>query len=181
MKYLFLDIDGVMNTEHGLKTISENWTKMEKIHRVGKQVPFCPKAIEALRKIVDETDVKLVITSTWAGGPEGLDKMLKMWKDRNLPGEIVGVTKHTTHGIRGKEIDSYLKKEGYYYPSKYWNAPAWEEGREDCSVEGYCIIDDEWDFFILQEPHFVNTPSYYGLAGEGKVEEVIKALSIKPQ
>lgn len=181
MKLLFLDIDGVMNTEHGLKTISENWTNLEKIHRIGGQVPFCPEAIKSLKKIVDETGAKLVITSTWAGGKNGLKKMLKLWEERNLPGEVIDVTKHESHGIRGEEIDNYLKRKGYYYPKEYWNAPAWEENREKCEIEGYCIVDDEWDFFILQQPHFVNTPAYYGLAGEGKAEEVIKCLNIKPE
>lgn len=177
MKLLFLDIDGVLNTEHGLKTISENWTKMDKIHRVGKQVPFCPEAVEVLKQIIDETDAKLVITSTWAGGANGLEKMKKLWEERNLPSEVIDVTKHTIHGIRGKEVDTYLKSRGFYYPIEYWNAPAWEESRETCDIEGYCIVDDEWDFFILQEPHFVNTPAYYGLAGEGKLEEVIKSIN----
>lgn len=174
MKLLFLDIDGVLNTEHGLKTLSENWTKIENI----QGTPFCPESIEVLRKIIDETDAKIVITSTWRS--DGLEGMKKLWKDRNLPGEVIDITPHTEHGIRGDEVDSYLHSKGYFYPKNYWNAPAWEERRNECEIDGYCIVDDEWDFFILQKPHFVNTPAYYGLSGKGILEKVIKCLNKKP-
>ena len=181
MKLLFLDIDGVMNTEHGLKTISENWTKMEKIQIIGEKDPFCPEAVKALHTIIESTQAKIVITSTWAGGPDGLKKMRKLWKDRNLPGEIYDVTTDTRHGIRGQEVETYLEERGLRQPFSRWMSKHSIEEREACKIEGYCIVDDEWDFFILQQPHFVNTPEYYGLAGNGIVERVVNCLNTKPQ
>lgn len=120
MKLLFLDIDGVLNTEHGLKTISENWTKLYKIQVIGEKDPFCPEAIESLKTIIEETGAKIVIISTWAGGPDGLKKMRKLWKYRDLPGEVYDVTTHTEHGIRGQEVQSYLNESGLRQPFSRW-------------------------------------------------------------
>lgn len=180
MYIIFLDIDGVLNTEHGLKTISDNWTNLEAIRDTedGKE-PFCPTAIEVLKRIIDETGAKIVISSTWRS--DGLEWFQDFWKNRGLPGEIIDITPYEENRVRGREVDNWLHRRGYYYPTDYWSAPAWVEARESCYIEGYCIIDDDWDFFIQQTPHYVNTPAYYGLAGEGKYEEVLKALAQVPK
>lgn len=50
-KYIFLDIDGVLNSEHTFgKKISESISNLY---------------LENLRKIVEETDAKLVLSSSW--------------------------------------------------------------------------------------------------------------------
>lgn len=178
MYIIFLDIDGVLNTEHGLKFWTNNWENpTNAFHLDGKQ-QFCPEAIEVLRKIIENTGAKIVISSTWKSN--GLKWFKKFWKDRGLPGEIIDVTKNTTHRIRGVEVEQWLFSKGYYYPESYWDAPYWNDLRKKCKIKGYCIIDDDWDFLILQKNHYVNTPAYKGLASEGKYEEVIKALNSKP-
>ena len=78
MKVIFLDIDGVLNV---IPTKFDQWGAY-----FGPDDHF----VKNLKKIVDQTGAKIVITSTWRMG--GLQNMLDMWSGRNLPGEIVGIT-----------------------------------------------------------------------------------------
>lgn len=49
------------------------------------------------------THIDIIITSTWRY--EGLNKMQRLWKDRNMPGDIVGITPHLTTS-QFEDIDS---------------------------------------------------------------------------
>ena len=67
----------------------------------------------------------------------GLPGMIDMWKERGLPGEVIGITPNfmvhfKTTLCRGKEIDAYLD--------------------EHPEIENYVIIDDDSDM----EPHQLN-------------------------
>ena len=178
MKIIFLDIDGVLNTEHGLKALSKNWTDMEKTRDKFGNL-FCSQAVDVLRQIIEKTGAKIVISSTWRAS--GLAEMQEMWAVRNLPGEVIAITGYHEDRVRGAEVDTYLRARGWYYPKWYWSMPMCDEPRENCDIEGYCIIDDDRDFFIDQVKHFVHTPAKYGLAGKGKLEECINALNVIPE
>jgi len=175
MKVLFLDIDGVLNPENGLKKLSKNWTDLSVFGGKDPGKTFCPESVEALRKIINATGAKIVISSTWRS--EGLEGMKKLWKEKGLPGEVIDITPYHKDRVRGVEVDNWLHSKGCYYPKSYWSAPAWTESRDNCEIEGFCIVDDDWDFFIPQEPHYVNVEAYYGLAQEGKCQEVINKLN----
>ena len=127
MKVIFLDIDGVLNV------IPQGHDKFGAI--------FHTHLVENLKRIIDETGAKIVISSTWRMGNE-LPGMIDMWKKRNLPGEVVGITpnfmvKYGTTLCRGKEIDAYLK--------------------EHPEVENYVILDDDSDMEEHQLNNFVMT------------------------
>jgi len=70
MKVIFLDIDGVLNV------IPQGHDKYGGI--------FHPEFVENLRTIIEATDAKIVISSTWR--MSGLNIMKEMWSARNLPG-----------------------------------------------------------------------------------------------
>ena len=53
-KYIFLDIDGVLNSEH---TLDDRSTSDASI--------ICDQYLETLRNIVEKTDAKLVLSSSW--------------------------------------------------------------------------------------------------------------------
>lgn len=53
-KYIFLDIDGVLNSEH---TLEDRSTSIASI--------ICDQYLKNLRTIVEETDAKLVLSSSW--------------------------------------------------------------------------------------------------------------------
>lgn len=54
VKYIFLDIDGVLNSEHTLDDRSNSNASI-----------ICDQYLENLRNIVEKTDAKLVLSSSW--------------------------------------------------------------------------------------------------------------------
>lgn len=93
MKYIFLDIDGVLNV------ISQGQDEFGSL--------FHPHLVENLRTVMDATGAKIIISSTWRCA--GLWKMQLMWEMRDLPGEVIDVTPELNL-IRGEEIAEYLRK-----------------------------------------------------------------------
>jgi hypothetical protein len=127
MKVIFLDIDGVLNV---IPYGHDRWGSL-----------FHPHLVDNLKRIIDETGAKIVISSTWRMG-NGLPGMKEMWMDRGLPGEVVGVTPNFmvhfgTTLCRGKEIDAYLE--------------------DHPEIESYVIIDDDSDMEPHQLENFVMT------------------------
>ena len=158
-RYLFLDIDGVLNTiryndyliEHGEVETDEDGAI------------FDPEAIANLAYIVKNVpDLKIVITSTWRF--KGWDWMNSLWEKRQLPGRIYSFTpaldivcfkdllnqknSNSTfpYGTRGLEINEWLRlnvKKG--------------------TPHNYVILDDEIDYLAVQENCVVLCDPYKGL------------------
>ncbi len=150
MKVIFLDIDGVLNTEVYLSAVYRaiHLTNEEidiqtcNAFRDGYGQRFDPMAERALRLIIDKTDAKIVISSTWR--MSGIEEMQSMWKDRNLPGEVIDVTPcHLRTRFRGNEIKEWLDNNPH--------------------VESYLIIDDDSDMLEEQKSNFIQTDFQYGL------------------
>ncbi len=83
MKVIFLDFDGVLNTEnYQVRRRSEGLPVMDSYgHR------FDPEAIANLGSILEAVpDAKIVVESSWK--VMGLLHLRQMWKARSLPGEI---------------------------------------------------------------------------------------------
>lgn len=90
MKIIFLDFDGVLNSEVWMKSrfdIIDN-------NDIDSQYPFYeidPNAIKNLNRIIEETGAKVVVSSTWRHGrtPEELSRILEF---HNFKGEIIDTT-----------------------------------------------------------------------------------------
>lgn len=126
MKVIFLDIDGVLN-----------------VYPQGRDdygSIFHKHFVDNLKWIIEQTDAKIVISSTWRFS--GLEIMKEMWRVRNLPGEVIDITpdfmnQTGTSLQRGKEIQKWLD--------------------ENPSVSNYAIIDDDSDMEPHQMNNFVKT------------------------
>ena len=83
MKVIFLDFDGVLNTEnYQVRRRSEGLPVMDSYGHL-----FDPEAIANLGSILEAVpDAKIVVESSWK--VMGLLHLRQMWKARNLPGEI---------------------------------------------------------------------------------------------
>lgn len=68
-KYIFLDFDGVINTPKG---------------------KFAKKAVANLLHLVERSDAKIIISSTWR--LQGMEYILKLWQEHHMPGEVIGLT-----------------------------------------------------------------------------------------
>lgn len=109
-KIIFLDIDGVLYTTQHHNYLS---LKNEKVRDKSGFI-FDPESIKNFNKIIDETNAKIVITSTWRRS--GLESMKKLFKMRGLKGEIIDITPISTlndlYFCRGEEIEYWLTYNG---------------------------------------------------------------------
>ena len=137
MKIIFLDFDGVLN--------SENWmvSRFKKFDNddIATQYPFYeidPDAVENLNRIIELTGAKVVVSSTWRHGrnPEELSNILKF---HNFKGEIIDVTPSLNiKGYtvpRGCEIDFWLKEKKFSRIN--WSVKRQLEVLEKSEVKNY--------------------------------------------
>ena len=155
MKVIFLDFDGVITTLKSKYKLDSD-------------------ALSLLGKIINSTDAKIVISSSWR--QRTLDSTIKALQDTSdfrLNGivfpfidRIVGITdriygvaltdkeKHISL-LRGVEIREWL--------------------HEHPEVTNYVILDDDSDMLLEQANHFVKTDTYEGLTNKN-VEQAIDIL-----
>ena len=163
---IFLDFDGVLNTE---KYQAELYANKEP--RSDKYGPlFDPEAVENLRMILDVVpDAQIVISSSWK--LEGLQRMKNMWKDRGLPGQVAGITPNNIEmdwNINLDEVSDYSSFVGRGKEIRQWLSDNTPEG---CR---YVIFDDLPDYLPEQEEHLVTTIPYKGISHD----DALMAISI---
>ncbi|MDO4171471.1 MAG: HAD domain-containing protein [Prevotellaceae bacterium] len=117
MNIIFLDFDGVMATaSYDMYLVKNHYSECDDNGRV----KFDPKCIANLKKMIDETNANVVITSDWKY-IDTYESLLTMWKQRKMPGFMIDVTPNVSKH-RGTEITRWL---------------------EECDVDcNYVIIDD---------------------------------------
>ena len=120
-KYIFLDIDGVLNSEHTLDQTSEHDAAI-----------ICDQYLENLRNIVEKTDAKLVLSSSWRvyfestiDKPEhgyGVQLVQALAKHNLKLHDITPFVKGQFSNERGLEIKTYINQH---------------------KIKNYVVIDDE--------------------------------------
>ena len=140
-KYIFLDFDGVLRSASCDMLLTGHQDEED------YAPAFSSSTVMSLRLLVRATGAGIVISSNWRHF--GLGKMREMWRSRDLPGEIVGITPYlpNKNGIeRGQEILSWLKENGVE------NSP-------------YVILDDrDNDLYPEQRTRFVKVNYRWGLS-----------------
>lgn len=163
MKVIFLDIDGVLNSHDNMNALHScakalfpnvNDSKARELYTEDKYGHlFDDRCVKHLQRIILLTDADIVISSTWR--KDGISNLLKLWKDRNLPGRIIGMTKRLSQP-RGEEIQEYLINNDF--------------------ITKYCIIDDNSDMLFEQKLNFVQTNGKFGITLED-ANKVIQILN----
>lgn len=150
MKIIFLDFDGVIST------YEKRWR-------------FDMKKLELLKEIVDKTDAKIVVTSSWKRGFTEVDNFIKSFYNKPRNKDLKNVTifdwfANSIYDItdnngswRGDEIQRWIDKHN-------------EE------IESYVILDDDSDFRDNQLFNFVQTDTYEGITSR-EVKLCIKILN----
>jgi len=139
MKYLFLDIDGVLNHEEWyvkrIKNYKDTFTRWE-------QECFDPDCVARVNTILNETGARLVVSSSWR-----LDlKLANIFSLVGLPTDFDitptgNIFTGDCYDTRGEEIDEFLKS----HP-----------------CDQYVILDDDRDFNEDQlKYHFVHCCADY--------------------
>ena len=161
-KILFLDFDGVLNTNHYQSLLQYKGKPWQDEYGAF----FDPNAVKQLKRIIDATCADIVIESSWKY--LGLDAMKELWKVRNLPGRVVDITPSSVS-------DEYLLKnlDTTMFHCKGMEIASWlsEQANQDIR---YAIIDDEYVILDSQLPHFILTNPYEGITEE----QANKAISI---
>lgn len=134
MKYLFLDIDGVLNSTRSACGLGKIPHDAEP-----KDLPFFDLiALGLIRRLCEETGAKIVLSSTWRMGRDPVE----LGNQLDLP--IISKTL-VLDGFRGDEIKQWLDEN--YNPH----------------VDKYAIVDDDSDMRPEQRPFFVKTHYNNGL------------------
>lgn len=156
MKILFLDIDGVLNSTQFYNNKSTEDLILE---------PLDGRCVLHVKSIVDATDARIVITSTWRGGWEKeASRCSREGQILNRFFKLYGLSIYdktpVLPGRRGAEIRAYLDA----CPEK---------------VTGYCIIDDNdfsWKKHHLHR-HVIQTDFEDGGLKEEHAKKAIEILN----
>lgn len=163
MRVVFLDVDGVLNSEAFLLTLDAKHHALGphegcECYRLERQIDR--HAVARLNRLITATDAKIVISSSWRKllDPPELRRVLE---DHGLVADIIGETPDFTddpglYGIRrGHEIDAWL--------------------RDHPEVERFVILDDGGDM-AMHVNRLVQTDAQEGLRDED-VDLAIRVMS----
>ena len=107
MKAVFLDIDGVLNSDEHTAFIKSFVTYNDNIIE-----PFDDECLYNLKYIVDETDAKIIITSIWRLFPEYLNLLMNKLEEYGLDKNVISLTISNKYKDKLQEIAVKLKKLG---------------------------------------------------------------------
>ncbi len=136
-RILFLDIDGVLNSEEYYRNSSNSGKDFSR---------FDPSSVSLLKAIVEEFSLKIVISSTWRYG--AVDRLMHELKKNKLLDYLYHdwftPVIHPAH--RGTEIKLWLD----LHPE----------------VSDYVIIDDDNNILEEQKNNYVKTSLHLGMNNE---------------
>lgn len=133
MKYLFLDIDGVLNSSCWYRSTKDEATDID----------LDPKCIELLNQIIIETDCIVILSSDWRY--DFVSACNRLYLAGLIKDSIKDRTDILTEDIsRGKNIQNYIN-------------------RHLTKGDTYCIVDDRTDMLKCQLSNFRYINPYCGL------------------
>jgi hypothetical protein len=168
MKIIFLDFDGVLNSENWMTSRFDIVDNAE----ISANYPFYeidPDAIHWLNEIIRETGAKVVVSSTWRRG-RTIEELTDILKAHNFIGEIIGKT--PVFNLERDEDVRYTVPRGceieWWYESKRFKRINWSIDRQreylqKAEVKNYIILDDDSDMLLSQREHFIKTSWKTGL------------------
>lgn len=167
MKIIFLDIDGVFNSEW-------YYVQRKDFTPWDESKEFDPETVNNFNRVIGYTGAKIVVSSCWRKG--NLFYLQTLFQMVGLQGEVIGETPkfwgENFHPVpRGCEIKAYL--------AGTLNYPLYDFARKNgvtTDVEEYCIIDDDSDMLYNQRNNFVQTSGLVGLT-INDADKVIRILN----
>lgn len=144
-KYIFLDIDGTINTDKNIE-FHRKKGNLTNSHNI----KFPHNTMYQLQRIVSFTKANIIISSSWRRDLNALNNLQKQFKTYDL--SFQGITPiFDCNNSRGRECKWYLDKiyeiNGYY--------------------PNYVIIDDQiYNLLAFHKGHIIHTDARYGLTEE---------------
>ena len=162
MKVLFLDIDGVLNSENwfayriycvknNMVNILMNFVDTDDRNIKHKLTMLDDRAIANLNRIIEETGCKVVLSSSWRSSIESENIFTQnLLKLKGFKYEFYDVTPRLWFSDfsirRGEEIKFWLDKE-----------------LEKHEIESFVILDDDSDMLPEQMNNFIHVDGQVGL------------------
>ena len=173
MKVLFLDIDGVLNSENwfayriycvknNMVNILMNFVDTDDRNIKHKLTMLDDRAIANLNRIIEETGCKVVLSSSWRSSIESENIFTQnLLKLKGFKYEFYDVTPRLWFSDfstrRGEEINVWLDKES-----------------EKHEIESFVILDDDSDMLPEQMNNFIHVDGQVGLTDR----DVLTAIEI---
>lgn len=173
MKVLFLDIDGVLNSENwfayriycvknNMFNILMNFVDTDDRNIKHKLTMLDDRAIANLNRIVEETGCKVVLSSSWRSSRKSVNDLTQyILKIKGFKYELYGVTPRIQRDEfgtqRGEEIQMWMDKES-----------------EKNKIESFVILDDDTDILPEQMKNFIHIDGQVGLIDK----DVVTAIKI---
>ena len=173
MKVLFLDIDGVLNSENwfayriycvknNMVNILMNFVNTDDRNIKHKLTMLDDRAIANLNRIIEETGCKVVLSSSWRSSIESENIFTQnLLKLKGFKYEFYDVTPRLWFSDfsirRGEEIKFWLDKES-----------------EKHEIESFVILDDDSDMLPEQMNNFIHVDGQVGLTDR----DVLTAIEI---
>lgn len=137
---IFLDIDGVLAT------------------RKTKYLYFQKECVDELKRVLEETDARIVLSSAWRCHWK-MEDLKAIFEDAGINGDlIVGATPSLLNGGRGTEISMWLRD------------------NKDIWVKRYVIIDDEISDIKAHADRIVDVKTEEGFVAEN-ADKAIQLLN----
>jgi len=133
-KIIFLDIDGVLNTQQYAIQSEE---RMDAIN---------PVSVSILNKMLEVSGAQVVVSSSWRMC-FSIEELTVILQNKGLRYPILDYTPVLDSGVRGQEISKWIdtnKDHGLWFNE-------------------YLILDDDSDMLYWQRENFVHTPNDTGL------------------
>lgn len=163
-KFIFLDLDGVLNHENFYVSRVKSSLREEWHLRY-----FCPKTVKRLNQITDETNAKIVFSSSHRFHFETFAELVEGFKLAGITGELIGITPKLryvddTYSVpRGCEIKAWMERNKGILGAKMTEVR-------------YAILDDDTDMLYWQRNSFFCTKGKGGLT-QAIANRVIKHLN----
>lgn len=165
MKYIFLDIDGVLNSKKwgdsdAYKQATAGMSDAE-VMLIAHHLHLDPDALKLINDLVKRSGAKVILSSTWRG-KYSCQEMTDMMKSRGGDFEISDATPvlfgkvHSSRIPRGKEIGHFLRL------LEEW-------------PEAYVILDDH-DDMLSHKDFLIQTDVKVGIT-QDDVERALKILN----
>ena len=160
MKVIFLDIDGVLNSDawyhYTRALIKQNKENMFKnVNESDEHIQYLQsqiddRAVINLNYLLKNTDAKIVLSSSWRSNNSEemtiLENVLR-YKGLEFSG-FLDITPYSLNRDRGEEIAEWLTVNCTTY-----------------DIESYCILDDDiFDILPEQYEHFIHVDRNFGLS-----------------
>lgn len=150
MKVIFLDIDGVLNSEQYIRECD------------GCGIVIDPSKMVLLKQIVDATNARIVLSTSWR----------EHWSKDQKQCDSTGVLMNSIFGAYGLQI---FDKTPQLHTRRETEIKSWLDKNPD--VQKFVVLDDMLLSGEFLSGYFVKTSSYFGGLDEMDVRNAIGILN----